>query len=227
MYRLHLIWTLAAVLSGAEGEALSLRAKADHPPDADPQSQWWRGSPAVNFEHGRNGEPVPGYRTEVRSRWTDQNLYFLFTCPYEQLYLKPGEPAAGETNKLWEWDVAEVFIGSNFENIRQYKEFEVSPRGEWIDLDIELDPGGKHKIDWQWNSAFEVKTRIDEGRKIWYVEMRIPFTSLAEWKPAPGRAFRANFYRIQGNRPRRYLAWQPVHQGWFHKPEAFGRLVLK
>ena len=45
-----------------------------------------------------------------------------------------------ETNELWNWDVAEVFIGSDFKNIRRYKEFEVSPQAEWVDLDINLVP---------------------------------------------------------------------------------------
>ena len=44
-----------------------------------------------------------------------------------------------ETNELWNWDVAEVFIGSDFKNIRRYREFEVSPQAEWVDLDLNLD----------------------------------------------------------------------------------------
>jgi hypothetical protein len=31
------------------------------------------------------------------------------------------------------------FIGDDFKNIRRYKEFEVSPQGEWVDLDVNLD----------------------------------------------------------------------------------------
>lgn len=217
---------LAAALHAGEGSAPSFRVPEDFPLTADPSSPSWKGIRGVTFEHGRNGETVPGHLTAVRSRWTARHLYFLFTCPYENLNLKPGEPASGETNELWKWDVAEVFIGSDFADIRKYKEFEVSPRGEWIDLSVELDPGGKHRIDWQWNSGFASKTSIDEKRKIWYVEMRIPIASLAPWTPEPGRSFRVNFYRIQGE-PRRYLCWQPVNQSWFHKPEAFGTLVLQ
>jgi len=29
------------------------------------------------------------------------------------------------------------FIGSDFKDIKRYKEFEVSPHNEWIDLDID------------------------------------------------------------------------------------------
>jgi hypothetical protein len=63
---------------------------------------------------------------------------------YEELYLHPNPSATTETNKLWEWDVAEVFIGSDFKNIRQYKELQVSPQGEWVDLDsIVITPSRK------------------------------------------------------------------------------------
>lgn len=218
---------LLAALAARGQDAVSLHAAKDFPLTANPAASVWRMEPSAVFEHGRYGEAVPAHRTEVRSRWTPANLYFLFTCRYEEMNPKPGPPAAGETNGLWDWDVAEVFIGSDFENFRRYKEFEVSPRGEWVDLSIEVDPNGRDLHgDWLWNSGFEKKTRIDEAHKTWYVEMRIPMQSIAAWQGAPGRAFRVNFYRCQGKRTH-YLAWRPVNQESFHKPEAFGKLVLQ
>jgi len=35
------------------------------------------------------GKPEPKYRTEIRTRWTKQNLYFLFVCPYEESHRVP------------------------------------------------------------------------------------------------------------------------------------------
>ena len=207
-------------------QATSFRAAADFQLTADPLSPAWKGVPGISFQHGRYAEPIDGHLTELRSRWTEANLFLLFICDYENLQSKPGPPSKEETQELWNWDVAEVFIGSDFENVRRYKEFEVSPRGEWLDLAIEIDPGGKHIIDSAWNSGFASMARIDADAKVWYAEMRIPMSSIAPWKPAPGRTFRANFYRIQGS-PQRLLAWQPVHQEWFHKPEVFGTLTLE
>lgn len=34
-----------------------------------------------------------------------------------------------ETNRLWKWDVAEAFVGSQANDSRRYREFEVSPQG--------------------------------------------------------------------------------------------------
>ena len=58
--------------------------------------------------------------------------------------------------------MAEVFIGSDFKNIRRYKEFEISPQGEWVDLDINLD-APRHEDGWVWNSGFQASARIDSG----------------------------------------------------------------
>ena len=119
---------------------------------------------------------VPGHRTEIRSRWSSGNLYFLFICPYEQLNLKPDPKTDTETNELWKWDVAEVFIGSDFQHIRRYKEFEISPQGEWIDLDIDLN-SPRHEDGWVWNSGFQAAARIDRANKTWYAFMRIPYAA--------------------------------------------------
>lgn len=42
-----------------------------------------------------------------------------------------------------------MFIGSDFHDIKPYKEFEVSPPNEWVDLDINLS-APRHEDGWQW-----------------------------------------------------------------------------
>jgi Carbohydrate family 9 binding domain-like len=219
--------TAAALLFLAQPAVIQSRyAASDFALTADPGAAQWKQAPAVIAANGPRGEPVSGHRTEIRSRWTGRNIYFLFICPYEEMYLKPDPSRTSETNHLWNWDVAEVFVGSDFEHITRYKEFEVSPQGEWVDLDIDrlhpLPEGG-----WLWNSAFEVKARIDTGKKVWYAEMRIPFSAIDTRPPAPGHELRINFYRCQGPPPhRKFIAWQPTGQSNFHVPEAFGLLRL-
>jgi hypothetical protein len=105
-----------------------------------------------------------------------------------------------ETNQLWNWDVAEVFIGWNFKNIQHYKEFEISPQGEWIDLDINLEKP-LHEQGWIWNSGFQVISRVDRGAKVWYGAMRIPMAALDDPSPATGNVFRINLFRSQGPVP--------------------------
>jgi hypothetical protein len=134
---------------------------------------------------------------------------------YEELYLHPNPSATTETNKLWEWDVAEVFIGSDFKNIRQYKELQVSPQGEWVDLDIDRDHPKPEA--WKRNSGYQVKAPVDPDQKIWYVAMKIPLSAI-DRRAAAGNELRMNFYRIQSPpkaggplNTRTLLSWQPTY----------------
>ena len=116
--------TLVVALLGcvsmlASGQAVfeSTFAKQDVPLQLDPALPFWTAARPVYMEKDSFGKVVPRYRTEVRSRWTKDNLYFLFICPYEELHLKPEPNTRQETNQLWNWDVAEVFVGSDFADI--------------------------------------------------------------------------------------------------------------
>jgi cellulose/xylan binding protein with CBM9 domain len=207
----------------------SVEATQDVSLDVDPTSAFWRASRPVYMEKDRYGKTIPRYRTEIRTRWTKNNLYFLFVCPYEQLHLKPAPNTQKETNELWNWDVAEVFVGSDFANIKRYKEFEISPQGEWVDLDIDLSKP-QHEGGWTWNSGFEGKARIDEGTHTWYGAMRIPWAAVEARPPVTGMTMRINLFRSQGPPARqRAVTWQPPMNDSFHVPERFGliRLVQK
>jgi hypothetical protein len=216
----------AAALADGPGRIESKYRSSDFELTADASAPQWKEATAVSADRDRYGQPVAGHRTEIRSRWTSGHLYFLFVCPYEKLNLRLDPPSPSETNKLWEHDVAEVFIGADFQNIQRYREFQVSPRGEWVDLDIDRSKPN-FANGWTWNSGFLVKARIDEKKKIWYGEMKIPIGSIDSRPPAAGNEMRVNFYRIQGPGPNRvYVAWQPVNAQSYHTPEAFGRIVL-
>lgn len=204
----------------------SLFSSSDIKLQMDPGSPFWREARPVYAAVDSRGRPVPDARTEIRSRWTDGNLYLLFACPYKELYVNPAPVISAETNQLWKWDVAELFVGSDFHNIRRYKEFELSPQGEWVDLDVDLDLPD-HTVGWTWNSGFEVSARIDREKKIWYGAMRVPFSALDHNPPYPGRVFRANLFRTEGPPSRqKAVAWKAPMSETFHAPESFGSLKL-
>jgi hypothetical protein len=204
----------------------SARAAQDVSLNLDPSSDFWYGASTVFMEKDSFGKVVPRYRTEVRTRWTKNNIYFLFICPYEELHLKPAPDTQKETNELWNWDVAEVFVGSDFANIKRYKEFEVSPQGEWVDLDIDLAKP-HHEDGWTWNSSFEVKARIDNATRTWYGAIRIPFTAIDTRPPVAGNTMRINLFRSQGPPlHQQEVTWQPPLKASFHVPERFGLIKL-
>ena len=222
-----LILALIPVLSwGQTATLLSHRAPAGAELTAESDSAFWRSIQGIAMSGDYFGTPVANHRTEVRSRWTPAHLYLLFICQYEDLNLKPDPSTTAETPQLWSWDVAEAFLGADFANIGRYREFEVSPQGEWIDLDIDRT-GQKRGGGAAWNSGMNVKARIDSARKIWYGEMKIPFAALGGEPPIAGREFRAGFFRIAGRDPgKKKISWQATGATTFHVPENFGTLRL-
>jgi hypothetical protein len=217
---------LAALFWAKPGAISSRHAPADFDLTANASSPAWRSIAGVVMDSDYFGAPVPGHRTEVRSRWTAGHLYLLFICQYDELNLKPDPSTAAETPQLWNWDVAEAFLGSDLANIVRYKEFQVSPQGEWIDLDINRTKGARGGGA-AWNSGMQVKARVDAAAKVWYGEMKIPFEALFEGAPAAGRELRAGFFRIAGVDPaKKKISWQATGTKTFHVPEKFGILRL-
>jgi hypothetical protein len=221
-----LFFFISMVWAQAPGVIPSRHLAKDVALNLDPQSTLWTAAKPVIAENDRFGQPVPGHRTEIRSRWSSNHLYLFYICPYEKLHLKPSPVTTAETNKLWDWDVAEAFIGTDMAHIRHYTEYEVSPQGEWVDLDIDRDNPNSPGI--RWDSGFETKARIDESKKIWYAAMKIPLKAIGVEHPATGTRLRVNLFRIQGPPPdRTFIAWQPPKSQSYHVPEAFGMLVME
>lgn len=94
-----------------------------------------------------------------------------------------------------------------------------------LDIDRNSDPPNHN---WQWNSGFEVKARVDNDRKVWYGEMRIPMDKIDKRAPKIGNLMRINFYRFQGPpSDRKQIAWNPTGVNNYHVPEKFGTLKLE
>jgi Carbohydrate family 9 binding domain-like len=204
----------------------SAYAKQDFDLTADPSSPQWAKAPRVAAGRDYLGRAIAGAPTEIRSRWTKQNLYLLYICPYDELNLKPDPDPSKETPQLWNWEVAEAFIGSDYAHTGRYKEFQVSPQSEWVDLDIDRE-NQQGQQGMKWNSGYTVKGRIDAQAKIWYGEMRIPFAAIDTRAPQKGRELRIGLYRIAGLNPKKYFAWRPTGSTSFHVPQAFGTLRLR
>ena len=186
---------------------------------ARPGSQW-QNAATVTFcrdWQGKNADPER--TTRVQLMWSAKTLYVRFECRYRELFLFDDAEEGSRRDRLWERDVAEVFLQPDPKQPQFYKEFEISPNGLWIDLDI-LPDG---QIDLR--SGMQGSVSLDRQRRTWSAELAIPFRSLAA-NFDPTSSWGANFFRIEGADPRTYHAWQPTltpHPD-FHVPEAFGRL---
>lgn len=195
---------------------------------ADPGADFWSGIEPLVIDRNILGGPEPEIKSEARSRWTKENIYFLFSGPFESQVLKPDPDTKKETFRLWQWDDFELYIGADFEHINLYREFEVSPQSEFLDLNINSEVAmAGHNDERLWDSGFTVKAKVDKVNKVWYAELCIPLASFDKREPKAGNEFRVNIYRLQGPQDNRdFLAWRPT--GFFnpHHPEVFGILRL-
>jgi hypothetical protein len=197
----------------------------------NPDSEPWRGArrQAMIKDCSREFE-YKNLRTDIHSFWTDTDLYFLFSCPYEVLNVFL--PAANSAARpgLWDRDVVEMFLGDDWQNIRHYREFEIAPTGDWIDLAIDLDRKTNDRI---WRSGWQMAARIDQTHKTWYAAARIPLSSITQKPVGAGTRWRMNLYRIDGlglDPSRHFMCWQPTcvqDRDPNHVPEHFGTLIFE
>jgi len=181
----------------------------------------WQLADAIPFcsdWQGKNRDP--SRQTQVRLLWTPEILYLRFECRYRELFVFEDSDANGRRDQLWDRDVAEMFLQPDPSRPRYYREFEVSPNGMWVDLDI--FPEGRRDL----RSGLQRSAWLDREHHLWAAELAIPMLALTS-KFDPATEWRVNFFRVESARePRFYSAWRATNtpQPNFHVPEAFGRL---
>jgi len=191
----------------------------DFKPKGKPnQSAWSRAHPTRIEYTLKEGVAKPEISTVVRALWSDQYLYLRYECPFTGLTTYSPPDLKKERFGLWERDVVEAFIGNDTAGEKHYYEFEVSPNGERLDLEL----GGQTKgLDW--NSDFESAVNVDTAAKVWTAEVRIPLRVLNTATPATGARWRLNLYR-HDIAHQVFLAWNPTATATAHTPERFGYL---
>jgi alpha-galactosidase len=207
--------------STPSSEVVAVHIPRDIPLDASHPAPEWEHANPVSFCADWKGEhPDPERQTTASVLWSNTTLFLRFECRYRALNVFQDSDPNGRRDHLWDKDVAEVFLQPDPSRERYYKEFEVSPNGMWIDLDI--SPGPLQDL----KSGMQRSVFLDEKSRIWTAELAIPLRSLTP-KFDANAVWRANFYRVEGAaEPRNYFAWQPTRtpEPNFHVPSAFGRL---
>jgi alpha-galactosidase len=187
---------------------------------AHPDPAWDTATPVAFCSDWQGKNPAQDRETRVRVLWSPETLYLRFECRYRELHVFADSDPNGRRDHLWDRDVAETFLQPDPSQPHAYKEFEVSPNGLWIDLDI--SPGATPDL----RSGMTRSAALDERAHKWTAELAIPMKALTP-KFDPGGVWRVNFFRVEGKEePRGYYAWQPTRtpQPNFHVPGAFGRM---
>lgn len=200
----------------------------------DPASPTWSAAGRTTIVRDcSHAVDYPRLATDVRAFWSDTDLYVLFAAPYDALNLWLPADNGQPRMKLWDRDVVELFLGSDWKNIRHYREFEIAPTADWIDLAIDLDHPDTSGKTPAWRSGWHTMARIDRQAHVWYAAARIPLRAIDGGHVAAGTRWRMNLYRIEGvgaDPQRRFMCWQPTCAGPDrdpnHVPEHFGTLVF-
>ena len=189
-----------------------------------PEASAWQQAQAIKFACDWQGKNCDATReTEIRILWTADFLYLKFQAKYRNITVFPDARPDGWRDKLWDRDVAEVFLQPDSSDPFRYKEIEVSPNGFWIDLNI------SHGELAEMKSGLKRRVHQDAQNHFWIAELCIPMKSLV-LNFDPAREWRVNFFRVEGEKePRFYSAWSPTNspEPNFHVPSAFGILVFR
>jgi alpha-galactosidase len=203
--------------------AVAIRIRDLPAKDGFPSAAEWNAAPSVRFNTDWQGlNPDPQRETQVRLLWTPEELFLRFEARYRGITVFADSDPNGRRDQLWDGDVAEVFLQPDSSDPLQYEEFEVSPNGMWIDL--QLSHGERRDL----GSGLRRRTIIDEAWRTWTAELALPMSSLTLHFD-PTTTWRVNFFRVEGAaEPRFYSAWRPTGtpEPNFHVPAAFGKLVF-
>lgn len=204
-----------------QDEAIAVQYQGTLDTDGFPLIAAWKLAQPIRFSsdwQGKRSDPLR--ETEVRLLWTPETFYLRFLARYREITVFPDAEPNGRRDHLWDRDVCEAFLQPDWGEPKRYKEFEVSPNGFWIDLDIA--PESKRDLQ----SRLSRRVSMDEQKKEWCAELALPMKSLTNRFDAKVN-WKANFFRVEGPaEPRFYSAWRPTHTPIpnFHVPAAFGYL---
>lgn len=193
-------------------------------------SDWQRAiTHPINLNWQGEAAPVE-LQTTARMLWTSQEIIFGYECHYTELDMDSEFDVEVERHGLWDRDVCEAFVRSPKESdFRCYKEFEVAPTAQWIDLNIDRTDMTKVWNDWKWASGMKTLAIIDAQKKIWRAVMAIPFEAFGI-APNAGDQWEANLFRISRlNGVRQFLAYAPTltEKPNYHVPEKFVKLKFE
>ncbi|MFW5798510.1 MAG: carbohydrate-binding family 9-like protein, partial [Planctomycetota bacterium] len=189
------------------------------------EKDWTEGPWSGGFsrlKHRREQAPAPGggVDTRFKVRYDDGALYVGVIC-HEPLIDKLKAEAVHHDAAVWSDDCVELFFDP--ENVgRYYHHLIINSKGVVFDA-FAADFGLVHRK--LWNCAFESAGTVDKRRKLWTVEMRIPFASMRLGEKA-GSTWKLNVARERHTTGKTELyTWSPLPEGKFHQPRLFGTVT--
>lgn len=183
----------------------------------------WSRAKAVGWDTDYAGKS-DGIPTRARFIWSPAGLYVLFELSNAGLNTDTSRPVAEERKGLYNEDCVEIFLTPAPSSPKRYFEVELGPFGHFFDINIDREA---KKEDIGWSSGATIATTRDATTHRAVIEALLTAPGIRA-ALTPGARLPMNLYRMEGKKPRHYLAWSPpkTEKPNFHVPEAFGALVL-
>ena len=169
--------------------------------------------------------------TKVRVMYDDDNLYIAYECAepkMEGLAVKE----TGRDGPVWRLDCAELFLDPESSRTRYYHFIAAPAKNSYYD-----ERNGFKSLkdrDRSWNPDWSYAFKIDKAKKIWCVEMRLPFKELGARTPKSGETWLGNFGRERyahdpkaKYRQAKLYLWSQGETSGFHDPNAFAEIVFE
>lgn len=193
----------------------------------DFENEIWQTAEEANLQLYWSGASAEVSRhAKARLIWNEKALFVRFEANQAEPLIVNNKPNTRvKAMNLWERDVFEIFVAPEAENPQNYFEFEAAPTGEWLDVKLEILPGGERRSDFEYDSGMKLAAKTFENEKKIFAVLKIEWQAFGK-KPQDGEVWRGNLFRCVGEgRKRGYLAWQPTRTKTpnFHIPEAFGK----
>ncbi|MGH9915952.1 MAG: carbohydrate-binding family 9-like protein, partial [Pyrinomonadaceae bacterium] len=159
-------------------------------------TEWNVAHPVQITKYWSGIEAPAGRHTEARIIWTDHALLVRFNCCQAEPFIISENPVLNtKTIGLWDRDTCEMFVATGQQSPGHYYEFEVSPVGEWLDLQLRLTEEGR-ETDLVYTSGMTAAAQIISEKEA-VIAMRIPWEAFA-LRPRMGDVWRINLCRCIG-----------------------------
>jgi len=175
----------------------------------------WQSAPDVPAFQSWMLDADPTVETQAWVSWDDQYYYIAMRCDEPRMdLLQIGDRKRDDA--IWEDDCIDVMIGPDAAKPETYYQIIVNPAGAVYDA---------RGMDKKFDTGVQAAATRDAGG--WTVELAVPWAKLGA-KPAPGAkmTFLLSRSRPQKAGDKRQILQYPPLNGWNHRSENHGRLVL-
>jgi uncharacterized protein (DUF362 family) len=221
--------------------AMQLHVKAIAPADAPhidgADDGVWDRAVVLPWSTNWQGQPV-GINTTVRALWhaaqgaTPATLYLRWELDDASLAASgtdQSRPIDQERIDLYVEDCVELFLAPDAKQPAKYFEIEIGPYGHYFDLAIDRSAAtAALRSNASWSGGLRIGTSRDIANHRAVIEVAITAPEISQVLRT-GATLPIGLYRMEGKKPRHYLAAFPTNtpKPNFHVPSAFGMLVLE